>query len=130
MSVLFMNGTKDPLSPYDGGRIWKDKFERGEVLSTPVSVDYWVKHDATSHTAMVKEFANISRRDSSRVVRKSYRNGKQNTEVVLYKVIGGGHTEPSIEEKYGIIYRLIVGNQNHDIEMAREIWEFFKNKRR
>ena len=130
ISVLFMNGTEDPFSPFDGGKMGKDKYERGEVLSTPASVGYWIKHNGVSENPAVKEFPNRSRRDSSRVVRESYADGNQGPEVVLYKVIGGGHTEPSIKEKYGMIYRLIVGNQNHDVEMANEIWEFLQNKRR
>ena len=130
ISVMFMNGTKDPLSPYEGGRIGKDKFQRGEVLSTAASVGYWIDHNGTSSLPLLIDLPNRSRRDGSHVLRALYSGGKQDTEVVLYKVVGGGHTEPSLKEKYGVIYRLIVGDQNHDIEMANEVWAFFKNKRR
>jgi len=43
-----------------------------------------------------------------------------------YEVVNGGHTEPSIQERYSNLYKLIVGNQNGDIEMAQEIWGFFR----
>ena len=43
---------------------------------------------------------------------------------------GAGHTEPSISEQYSGIYEAIVGIQNHDIEMAEIVWEFFKDKSR
>lgn len=129
ISVLFMNGTKDPFTHFNGGEIGKDKYKRGAALSTPASVNYWIKHDGTKSKPVIKQFPDLSSTDNSHVVRESYINGKQGTEVVLYKVIGGGHTEPSLEEKYGMVWRLIVGDQNHDIEMAREIWRFFKDKK-
>ena len=71
---------------------------------------------------------NINANDNSTVERNQYRNETNDTEVVLFKVINGGHTEPSIEERYSNIFLSIVGNQNADIEMANEIWSFFKDK--
>jgi len=50
--------------------------------------------------------------------------------VVLYEVRGGGHTEPGLRERYGRLYRLIVGPQNHDTEMAEEVWRFFNHHQR
>jgi polyhydroxybutyrate depolymerase len=49
---------------------------------------------------------------------------------VLYEVRGGGHTEPSLTEHNRRLYKRIVGPQNRDIEMAEEVWSFFKNRRR
>ena len=46
------------------------------------------------------------------------------------KLNNGGHTEPSISERYSSIWLSIVGNQNGDIEMANEVWDFFKTKTR
>jgi poly(3-hydroxybutyrate) depolymerase len=46
----------------------------------------------------------------------------------LYEVFGGGHVEPSIREHYSAIAELYLGRQNHDIEMALEIWNFFKDQ--
>ena len=56
----------------------------------------------------------------------SYVNGVNDSEVLLYRVNNGGHTEPSIAERYANIWKLIVGNQNGDVEMAEEVWDFFK----
>jgi polyhydroxybutyrate depolymerase len=44
--------------------------------------------------------------------------------VALYRIIGGGHTEPSVEHRYRRLFRAVVGEQNHDIEMADEVWSF------
>ena len=48
----------------------------------------------------------------------------------LYKIGGGGHTEPSIKERYSGPFELQVGLQNNDIEMADEVWQFFKDKQK
>ncbi len=40
----------------------------------------------------------------------------------------GGHMEPSIQEQYSPLIEAYLGMQNHDIEMAREIWNFLKTK--
>ena len=65
---------------------------------------------------------------NSTVEKQLYTGGADGTEVALYKIIGGGHNAPSIQEQYSVLFELIVGKQNHDIEMADEVWNFFRNK--
>jgi len=120
-----MNGTEDPLVPYEGGQIASN---RGLVLSTDASVDYWVNRNGTDIVPIVENLPDTNPNDESTIEKSTYPNGDNNTEVVLYKVIGGGHTEPSLEERFGPIYLAIVGVQNGDVEMAHEIWDFFKDK--
>ncbi|MEL6558539.1 MAG: hypothetical protein AAFQ94_10165 [Bacteroidota bacterium] len=127
ISALFMNGTSDPILPYEGGEM---AFDRGEVLSTEASVNYWIDKNNTNAVPQISSFDDIDVNDNSTVEKHLYLNGTDNTEVVLYKVIGGGHTEPSIEERYNSIFLSLTGNQNGDIEMANEVWAFFKNKSR
>lgn len=125
ISALFMNGTIDPLVPYKGGQIASD---RGLVKSTDESIRYWVERNQTDTTPIVENLENINTDDNSSVEKSTYDNGLNNSQVVLYKIIGGGHTEPSKTEKYSIIYKIIVGEQNEDIEMAEEVWSFFEDK--
>lgn len=122
--ILIMNGTEDPILPYNGGQIDSN---RGEVYSTAETVDYWINRNQTDSTPVIIDVQNIDPDDNSTVNRYSYQNGIGDTVVEHYEVINGGHTEPSIAERYGNIFKLIVGNQNGDIEMAAEIWEFFKS---
>lgn len=125
ISILFMNGTKDPLLPYDGGHI---KSERGEVKSTKECINYWVSRNNTTTTPIETILNDTNSSDNSQTIKYIYPNGTNNTEVVLYKIINGGHTEPSLSEHYHKIYKRIVGNQSKDFEMANKIWEFFKDK--
>lgn len=125
VSALFMNGTDDPILPYNGGQMASN---RGEVFSTENTVSYWVQRNATNTTPEITNFPNINTADGSTTTRYLYKNGSNGTEVVLYKVNNGGHTEPSVVERYSSLYLLAVGKQNGDIEMANEVWNFFKSK--
>lgn len=131
MSVLFMNGTADTHLPYNGGYIsHPPKPSFGSVMSTPASVKIWTKLDRTDSIPVVYHFPDLSPDDHSTVIRYSYLHGIHNTQVVLYKIIGGGHSAPSIRERYSRLFEHYFGKQNHDIEMVREVWNFFKSKRK
>jgi polyhydroxybutyrate depolymerase len=133
VSILIMNGTQDPLLPYAGGPVGKresDHAKRGEVLSTRESVAYWVRHNGADPKVATRTLPDRDTEDGSTVHVEHYRGGRNGTEVALYEVRGGGHTEPSVREQYRWLYRRIVGPQNHDIEMAEEVWAFFRDKHR
>ncbi len=125
ISALFMNGTEDPINPYEGGEM---SGNRGEVFSAQETIDYWVNRNQTDTTPTVIDLADAYTSDNCTVKKHTYSNGLNNTEVVFYEVVGGGHTEPSISERYGNFFKAIVKEQNGDIEMANEVWDFFKAK--
>ena len=120
VSALFMNATKDPLVPYLGGNT-----ENGSVISTDSSIAYWINRNGTQNTPIITQFRQMS---SSKVITYRYPQGIHDTEVMLYKVEGGGHIEPSQREHYSFLWTAFAGTQNGDIESADEIWSFFKNK--
>lgn len=125
ISALLINGTEDPILPYGGGPM---KSDRGEVFSTQETIAYWVNRNETDTTPLISDFENTDVSDNCTITKHVYSNGTNNTEVALYEVIGGGHTEPSIAERYGNLFKLVVKEQNGDIEMAKEVWSFFKTK--
>ncbi len=132
MPIMIINGTRDPLVPYNGGKIGRKRDQnqgRGSVASTADTIQYWVKNNGVNPRPKVRMLANKNKRDRSIIRVESYTGGRNNSEVLLYKVIGGGHTEPSIQERYHKLYKLIVGNQNHDVEMAEEVFTFFQRHR-
>jgi len=125
ISAMFINGTADSVLPYEGGEMASN---RGEVFSTENTIDYWVDINGTDTSPIVSNIENINTNDDCSIQKYEYKNGTNNTEVVLLKVIDGGHTEPSIAQRYSNVYLALVGNQNSDIEMAEEVWGFFKDK--
>lgn len=121
VSALFMNGTGDPLLPYSGGQMTGN---RGVVYSTADTMSDWISRNGAETTAINSAFADINNADGSTVTRHEYPSGNNGTAVVLYRVLDGGHNEPSIETRLPSP----IGNQNGDIEMADEVWAFFVNK--
>lgn len=65
--------------------------------------------------------------DLSEAKRFEYRNGTDGTAVSLIAISSGGHTEPSVKERYGLVFKAIVGRQNGDIATADEVWRFFQS---
>ena len=103
---------------------------RGQVLSTQETIAYWVNRNQTSTTPITTNLQDLDTSDNTTVSKHIYPNGTNNTEVAYYEVIGGGHTEPSRAERYTNIFisLFMLGEQNGDIEMANEVWDFFKTK--
>ncbi len=126
--ILFMNGTDDPLMPFKGGVVGEDEFQRGSVLSTQASVDLWAKLSGASSIPEVTPMPDLSTEDNSRVFRDTYTARSGRPAVVLYRIEGGGHTEPSRKERYPRWLTRLLGKQNADIEMAGEVWAFFSSQ--
>jgi len=135
VSMLYMNGTEDPLVPYNGGEVRVELFpelaklsrrpkkSRGKCTSTDEAVALWVKKNGLKQKPVVTQLPDKDRSDGSQVELSLWEGGKKGTAVALYKIVGGGHTLPG-----GIQYlpEKIVGKTNRDIDGFEVIWQFFK----
>ncbi len=129
VSVLFMNGTADNHLPFKGGLVSNPPNPaHGSVHSVEASLKIWMDVDQTDTIPEIHRFPDLNKTDKSTVVRYSYLHGINNTQVVFYKIIGGGHSAPSIREQFSRLFEHYFGKQNHDIEMTTEVWNFFKDK--
>ena len=98
ISILFINGTDDNNMPYNGGYVSNPPNpEYGSAQSTENSINFWVDFNSTNVEPTVYTFPDLDFLDGGIVEKFEYKNGKQNTEVILYKVNGGGHSAPSIK---------------------------------
>ncbi|HEX7028857.1 MAG TPA: PHB depolymerase family esterase [Gammaproteobacteria bacterium] len=123
-SLLLLNGTEDPLVPYNGGDIivfWKN---RGKVIPTEDAIDLWKKELECSSGPRATTLSDQDPGDGTRVYRKEYSDCRDNGKVVLYKIEGGGHTwpggRPNLPERR-------VGRTSRDISACNVIWGFFKS---
>ncbi len=92
ISVLFMNGTDDNHLPYTGGTVSNPPNPNfGSVFSTDTSVSIWVHFDKTDTLPVSYTFPDLDNTDGGNVEKYTYANGIEGTEVVLYKINGGGH---------------------------------------
>ncbi|UCE19695.1 MAG: hypothetical protein JSV84_04950, partial [Gemmatimonadota bacterium] len=113
MPVLHMAGTADPMLPWEG---FGDKWSMEELI------EYWVEKNQCTLPADTVSLPDIVPSDNCTVEKISYRNCSGESEVIHYKIIGGGHNWPSsaFPNPFG-------GNRNMDINANLEILNFFKN---
>lgn len=120
VGVLVMNGTEDPLVPYDGGQIKVGRRERGAVMSTDATIDFWRTQNGCGNAPRATETMNDARdRMQVHVTRWTECD---HAPVSLYQIEGGGHTWPSGRQ---YLPRIVVGRVNRDIDGASEAWKFF-----
>jgi polyhydroxybutyrate depolymerase len=123
LSVLLMNGTEDPLVPWGGGYVHFFHKDMGQVVSTEKTIDFWVEHDRCNPKGHTVKLPDRDKSDHSTVEVTRYKNTKDHVEVVLYKIVGGGHNLPGSDTRERL---RITGRKNNDINGAKEIWDFFQ----
>lgn len=120
VSVLIIQGTSDPLVPYDGGAIART---RGKIIGTDEAVKLWLKNNGGKEVPTTKGSFDNDKSDNCAVDKFVWTGDKNKTEVVLYKLIGGGHTWAGSSQ---YLPRAIVGDVCREINATEIIWEFFK----
>jgi polyhydroxybutyrate depolymerase len=123
ISILIINGTEDPLMPWEGGYVHFKELKLGEVLSTAETVEYWVNHNKCSPAPIISYEIDKDPQDGTRVRREAYGNCEEETEVILYAIEGGGHIWPG---GYQYSPERRVGKTSKDIDANEVIWNFFK----
>jgi polyhydroxybutyrate depolymerase len=123
--VLAINNVNDPLLPWAGKDITGPfGFKKlGKVLSTAETIRFWVNHNNCSLSPVITHEPDKDPKDGTRIRKEVYRNGKDETEVILYVVEGGGHTWPS---GYQYLNERIIGKTSRDLDANEVIWDFFK----
>ena len=114
VSIMIVNGTKDSISPWEGG-----SSPHGEVRSAEQTFAYWAEVAGLRGQPTVTLYPDVVADDESTVERRTLSAGR--IEVSLVIVHGGGHTLPGASMKAG--GRL--GAVNRDVVGAELIWEFF-----
>jgi polyhydroxybutyrate depolymerase len=120
ISVMFMQGTLDPVVRIEGGAILRD---RGRNISLDEAVKFWTGFD---HTEPVPHSTGlpVSVNDGTSARKQVYSGGRQETEVVVYLIEGGGHTWPG-----GLQYLpvFVVGKASRNLDATAAIWRFFQS---
>jgi len=109
LTVIVMMGTADPIVPY-GGSAW--------TYSTVETIEMWTEANNTT-TGPVETVWGPTGSDSTVVHRYVYSGGTDGTEVILFKVEGGGHTWPG-----GPLYSPYVGAVTNHIDGSAQIWKY------
>jgi polyhydroxybutyrate depolymerase len=126
LPMLIMNGTADPLIPYEGGR-GSSYFAADGFWSTEKTVAFWRElNGCEAGDAATTDLPDINPADQSTVTRISSRCPTGH-DVVLYRVNHGGHRMPGLspDARFPKIATGLLGPQNSDIDGAETIWTFF-----
>ena len=110
VSMVAFHGTADPIVPYAGGTV---NCCGGAVLgSTPKAMAAWAAHDHCSSRFTDKKLG-------TQVSERTWSGCEGGSDVILYSIIGGGHTWPGGTP----IPRL--GLTTKQIDASATIWDFF-----
>lgn len=123
--ILVINGTDDPLMPYDGGAIRFLGQRGGWVISTAETMAFWRRNNRCFERPETRSLPDRDRSDGSRVVMDYNVRCDSGAPVILLSVEGGGHRVPGAARGRGFLGRAILGRQNNDISAAEVIWRFF-----
>ncbi|MHA2055656.1 MAG: PHB depolymerase family esterase, partial [Candidatus Hodarchaeales archaeon] len=118
--ILVINGTKDGTTWYDGGRPGFDSWSVVEALN------FWKQNNNCSffQPADTILLPDIDILDNSNVEKISFTDCSDNSSIIHYKIINGGHHWPGANAA-AVFWS--GGNLNKDINANVEIWKFFKN---
>jgi polyhydroxybutyrate depolymerase len=124
VSILFINGTEDPLVPYNGGDVGTKLLgSRGRCMSTDTSVKKYIQVTGSKTTPIIENIPDKNTRDKCTAVKYTYTGGRNNTTVCLIKITGGGHTAPGCGQ---YLPKFVVGKVCNDFNSNEMIWNFFK----
>ena len=112
MPVLEIHGTKDGWVPISGLRGWE---------SVDQTINYWTNFNNCVKTDTIS-LPDSNLTDNSSVEKIIYSNCTNNSNVIFFKVLDGGHTWPGAGPP-----GYSAGNTNQDINAGMEIWNFFKD---
>ena len=120
-AVAIMNGTADPISPYDGGRVTLFGFaDRGDVVSSAASAAYFARRNGLGTRARSEHIEQEQPARTS-AARSTWGAGEAG-EVRLYTIRNGGHAFP---QPHARAARLL-GRTHRQLDGPAEIWSFFE----
>ena len=127
-SIMIMNGTKDPLVPFDGGEVslFGLFYKNGKVRSSRESGQYFA---ALNHIAGAPATNETNVADGVRVEQVLWRNDLK-VDVELVAIHGGGHGIPQpYRRRPRLLGPLLLGPSPKEPNGPDMIWAFFDRQR-
>ncbi len=123
---MFMVGTEDPLTPYEGGFFELPGAFKANFLSAVETIHFF--RDLAGYSSEPEQFIfpDVNPDDNSVVEEWSWRDGDK-PEILFYIVHGGGHTWPIQYEDYQTP-SFFGGLNRDDISTGELVWNFFQRQ--
>lgn len=112
VAMITFHGTADPMAPYNGGTSW--------VVANPLpAIPTWTANWAKRNRCDTKPIDSPVAAD---VTRREYTHCADGTAVVLYTILGGGHTWPGGQP----MPEWFTGPTSRSIDASSVMWDFFR----
>lgn len=121
VSVLMVNGTEDRLIPWDGREVKFLGRRRGRKLTVPGTAEKWAALNGCPGEPAHEDLPDAAD-DGTRWSLEARRGCRGGSEVLLYKVTGGGHTWPNAD----VYLPRLVGRTSRDVAFEPLLFDFFK----
>lgn len=124
VAVLQIDGTADPIMPFDGGAVadFGGRGEGGQVLSVPATIAFWARHNGCGPARLPAALAPLAPLDRTRIVRTDYAGCPAGAAVTLLTVAGGGHAWPGAAQ---YAPRRAIGVASRQVDASAAIADFF-----
>jgi polyhydroxybutyrate depolymerase len=125
IATLIINGTADPIIPYEGGEVSLFGLfgDRGSVDSSINSARYWASLAGHAEEPLQVRFPDAVPEDDSVAIQSTWLGG-DGPSVELITVYGGGHSVPHPTAPSPRIF----GPVNHDFSASEAAWRFFQTE--
>ncbi|TGD70903.1 polyhydroxybutyrate depolymerase [Mangrovimicrobium sediminis] len=124
VAALVINGTEDPVNPYEGGMVkilWDDS--RGPVISSVATAEYFAGLAGYGGSYLASNWPDKAPDDGTSVSSMRWSlPGRPPVELLTVK--GGGHTIPNPTFN---LPRL-TGTTSHEFDAPQVIWDFFEQR--
>jgi polyhydroxybutyrate depolymerase len=122
MPIMYIQGTVDPLVPFQGGLMNNDAggniYSHRDILKTWAAIDSCNNNPVTTYPPSKVD-------DGTSVVKEVYSN-PNGLKVVGYTIVGGGHTWPGGSQ---YLPKFVIGPVSKNLDACEEIGAFFKGNR-
>ena len=122
VSVMILNGTADPLVPYEGGPIGFGGDNLGRVIPTDEAWRRWAASNRCEGKPAEVRLPDQSATDGTRLELLSHTECAGGSQVLLYRIDGGGHTWPGGPQ---YLPASLAGPVSHELDAGQVIWDFF-----
>lgn len=130
LPALIVGCTADRLLPYHGGKHWYAPRWVPRVRGIEATARFWRELAGLPDAPQLVAIPQADPHAPTRATRITWGERPDRMQVVLYRVDGAGHAEPSRLKRYPGLLDYLPGRQNGDFEVAEAAWEFFREKRR
>jgi len=119
MPVMYIQGTADPLVPFNGGLMKQGA--KGTIYGHEDVLKQWAAANNCDAKPVVTNLP-VKVNDGTSIVKEVYSN-PNGIKVIGFTIVDGGHTWPGGSQ---YMPKFVIGSASKNLNACEEIWKFFK----